>query len=904
MALHKNFPKDPYEIISPELRWFPADESLREEGEKKLIPPLVATLRRKVEEWRNNDYEGATETSKALLKWWFETEHPITKANGEVFNFRYYFCQREAVETIIYLHDIAKIKTKFDLMQFDSSGRVSTGMFQEEWKRFVIKMATGSGKTKVLSLLLAWSYFSKLYEEQSDLSRNFLIIAPNIIVLERLFHDFQGLNIFYEDPILPENGYFDRNWDEDFQLTLHKQDEVNITKKVGNVFLTNIHRVFENNKNKPVYSANGDNSEFYLGSKPTGETNESMVDLGEIVRDIDELMIMNDEAHHIHDEKLAWFKSIQDIYNKLLQKEKQLSMQIDVTATPKGKHGEIFVQTISDYPLVEAIYQDIVKHPIVPDQISKQKLKEKKSTRYSERFEDYIHLGYLEWKKVYDEQMKNNKKAVLFIMTDDTKNCDELAKDLEIKYPDLKDQILVIHTKDNGEISETATGKSQEELIKLRKEANSIDKLDNPHKVIISVLMLKEGWDVQNVTTIVGLRSYTSENKILPEQTLGRGLRRMYRGENIPEYVSVVGSDKFMDFIQSIKTEGVELEQRAMGEGTAPKSPLIVEIDRENMKKDIQKLDIEIPILTPRVVREWKNLSELDISTFKNKRIPIKIFSEEEKREIIFKKTIQKDNEEQEIHHTTILDNGLEVDFESIVGFFTRTIMAEMRLFSGYDVLYPKVKEFIEDYLFEKPVDLEDANVIRNLSEIEATKTIFEIFKKKINELTIKDKGEAEIRDYIKMSKSRPFVIKNQSYLIPKKSVFNRIIGDSEFELKFADFLEGLDEKEIISYAKNYFAVHFELEYKNSNGELSKYIPDFIIKKSEKEMWIIETKGQEDLDVPLKIERLDLWCKDINEQLKGKVKYDWVLVDYDSFMKQPPRSFEELIKSFKKYKKE
>ena len=82
-------------------------------------------------------------------------------------------------------------------MRFDSSGAVSTGMFDENWRRFVVKMATGAGKTKVLSLVLAWSFFHKLYEPESKLARNFLVIAPNIIVLDRIYKDFEGLRIFF-----------------------------------------------------------------------------------------------------------------------------------------------------------------------------------------------------------------------------------------------------------------------------------------------------------------------------------------------------------------------------------------------------------------------------------------------------------------------------------------------------------------------------------------------------------------------------------------------------------------------------------------------------------------------------------------------------------------------------------
>ncbi|MGH2568160.1 MAG: DEAD/DEAH box helicase family protein, partial [Bacteroidota bacterium] len=184
MALHPNFPKSAYAILDPDIRWFPADEALREQGYEKLLAPLVVSLRRIVSEWRESGYAGTSGTSLALLRWWFQREHPTEATDGTVFDFQYYFGQREAVETIVYLHEVAQIKDKYDLLRFDSSGAVSAGMFAESWKRFVIKMATGSGKTKVLSLLLAWSYFHKLYEADSTLARNFLVITPNIIVLD------------------------------------------------------------------------------------------------------------------------------------------------------------------------------------------------------------------------------------------------------------------------------------------------------------------------------------------------------------------------------------------------------------------------------------------------------------------------------------------------------------------------------------------------------------------------------------------------------------------------------------------------------------------------------------------------------------------------------------------------
>jgi len=341
-------------------------------------------------------------------------------------------------------------------------------------------------------------------------------------------------------------------------------------------------------------------------------------------------------------------------------------------------------------------------------------------------------------------------------------------------------------------------------------------------------------------------------------------------------------------------TEGVELERKPMGEGTGPKTPIIVEIDSENTSKDIESLDIEIPVLTPRVYREYKNLAGLDIRHFGHKKVAYISFSAEEQREIVFK-----DITTGEISHTTILDSGTVTDYRSVVGYFTQVIMKDLRLVSGYDVLYGKVKSFIQDELFAEPVDLDSLNTLRNLSELEATKTLIETFKKQINALTVQDKGDAEIRDTIKLRKTRPFIVKEQAYIVPKKSVFNRIIGDSDLELQFAAFLEDCDD--IISYVKNYLGIRFKIDYVNADGEISNYYPDFIVKRSVKEIFVVETKGLQDLDVPLKMDRLKQWCVDINKA-QSAVKYDFVFVDEEGFGKYQPKSFMELSDGFGKYK--
>jgi type III restriction enzyme len=408
--------------------------------------------------------------------------------------------------------------------------------------------------------------------------------------------------------------------------------------------------------------------------------------------------------------------------------------------------------------------------------------------------------------------------------------------------------------------------------------------------------MLKEGWDVRNVTTIVGLRAFAAQNKILPEQTLGRGLRRMFPGTDTTEYVSIVGTDAFMDFVESIQNEGVTLERKPMGEGTGPKTPIVIEVDTENKKKDLDKLDIEIPVLTSRIYREYKNLEELDPAAFGNTKVNYQLFVEEEQRAIVFR-----DITTHEIKHTTWLDNLTTTDYRNVVGYFAREIMGDLRLVSGYDMLYGKVKEFITHYLFNRTVELEELNTLRNLSEVEATKTIIETFKQKINELTIRDKGCAEIRDYIKLRQTRPFVVKEQGFLVPQRSIFNKIIGDSHLELLFASFLEHCPD--VLTYAKNYLAVHFSIDYVKADGNISSYYPDFIVRTADHQYWIVETKGQQDLDVPLKMERLKQWCHDI-KTIQHKAHFDYVFVDEEGFNKYKPVSLTELVNIFTGYKQQ
>ncbi|MCP9234748.1 DEAD/DEAH box helicase family protein [Lewinella sp. JB7] len=824
-----------------------------------------------------------------MLEHWFEIEHPLP--DGENY-FRFYFAQREAIESVIYLYEVAGVHDRYDMLRLDPSERVSAGMFPERWTRYVTKMATGTGKTKVLGLILCWSYFNELYEADSKLSRNFLLIAPNIIVLNRLRKDFEGLKYFYEDPFLPENGWRDHNWQQDFQPSLHLQDELKPISRHGNIFLTNVHRIFMPEERKLSME------DYFLGGKARSDADTGRgLDLGKVLRSdaIQDLVVLNDEAHHIHDKKLAWFQAIEDINNNLKQKTGHgLALQCDVTATPKQNNGSIFVQTVSDYPLVEAIRQNVVKTPVLPDKESRLKIAEVESADFVERYREHLNLGYLEWERQYDA-LKDTATPLLFIMAMTTKEADAAAAYLEQNFPLLRNRVLSIHTNNKGEIKETASSKkAKEELNRLRKAADDVDSPHSPYRAITSVLMLREGWDVRNVTTIVGLRPFSAKSNILPEQAIGRGLRKMF-SLDVEESLVVVGTPAFVNFIEELRDQGVEFKYAPMGASNGrPKSPLIVEIDTKKSEEELNALDIPLPVLKPRIIRDYNRLDRIDITDLKHPIAQCQDFPGETK-EIVF------NNIHGDFDHLTEV-NEFTPDWRNVLSFYTDAIMRSNRLFQGFDVLYPMVEDFVIYRLFGREVDPNQEKVLKNLSSAGVRKILYDVFNRAIARLTIHDTHTTELIGYRSLREARPSPKSEQPYVKASKSVFNLILGDNDMERAFAAKCEH-QFKDVVAFAKNTEGdggVRFHIEYQNKKGSISQFYPDFFVKTTDGTIHVVETKGREDQNDQLKIARLVRWVRDVNE-LQDKYHYEPLYVTWEDWVAHGDhaRSFADLVDLYK-----
>ena len=212
---------------------------MRTEAQLALLEPRAATapcvpaIREKVTKWRDGGYKGATDTTRLLLNHWFLTEHRSPR------KFAYHYFQREALETLIYLYEVAKIRRQKPLIETFAVRTDLKLLRYDDFARYCVKMATGSGKTKVMSLAIAWQYFNAVAEARDDFAKSFLLVAPNVIVFERLRTDFAGGRIFTTDPIIPEELRI--YWD--FQCYIRGENER--AGSIGALYLTNVQQFYE-----------------------------------------------------------------------------------------------------------------------------------------------------------------------------------------------------------------------------------------------------------------------------------------------------------------------------------------------------------------------------------------------------------------------------------------------------------------------------------------------------------------------------------------------------------------------------------------------------------------------------------------------------------------------------------
>ncbi len=830
---------------------------------EKSLPtaPCVPAIRTKVREWRDGGYKGTTTTTQTLLNYWFHTDHRLRNRP-----FAYHPFQREAIETLVYLYEVAKVRRHKTLIESFATRQDLYLLQYDAFARYCIKMATGSGKTKVMSLVIAWQYFNAVAEARDDYAKTFLLIAPNVIVFERLRTDFANGAIFKDDPVIPEQ--LKVFWD--FQCYMRGEPER--AGSMGALYLTNIQQFYErgeNGSNEPEAMT------AVIGPKPPKQVLPIEDFDTRIAARAAPVAVLNDEAHHTHEEGSEWNNVIRRLHDGT---GKGLAGQFDFTATPRHTKGELFSWTVFDYPLKQAIVDNVVKRPLKG--IAKG-ITEQKSTYASVRYRAYLVAGVERWREYRKELRGLGKKPLLFIMLNETKEADEVADWLRKRYPEEfeGDKLLVIHTNNSGEVS----GKDEDSA---RKVAREVDQQASPVNCIVSVLMLREGWDVQSVTVIVGLRPYSSKAKILPEQTVGRGLRLMFRrgtATGYTERVDVIGNKAFIEFVEQLeRDEDMKLETFEIGKDKVH----IVTIEPD---AEAHEMDIAIPSLSPILTRKQSlsaEIEKLDVSQFKCPLFPRKDgdgaaqqFKYEGHDLITLKKIIEREY--------TIPEPQTA---EEVIGYYARRIAQEVKLPSQFADLVPKVREFLVTKAFGEKVNLEPPEMVKAIGTNVAQYVTVDVFAKALRKLVIAELEPTLMDKGRPLSQTPPFPW-SRATLKAKKCIFNLVPCENEFEKQFAKFLEDADD--VVRFAKLPEQFGFSIEYTDNYGNLRYYEPDFVAVAKDGKHYLIETKGLEDVNVANKDRAATLWCQ--NATKLSDFRWGYVKVRQSEFARLAPSDFADIL---------
>ena len=843
---------------------------------------LVNPLREAVKEWRDLGYPGASGTTQDLLSHWFQRPHRMPDGNGGEIEFRYYFCQREAIETFVYLLEVRQIRTLSGLLA-DFGGPTgeleASGINPEDelWARHAFKLATGAGKTKCMSLAIVWSYFHSL-REGSDMPRHFVVVAPNLTVFERLKEDFRpeggGPDIFTRDPLVPPE------WKGDWNCSVVLQDEASGSTSGGVLYLTNIHRLFESREGRSK------DAETFPWAGPAVSKSKSL-DAGEELRERitshKRVLVLNDEAHHVWDPGSAWNQAIRSIHDTMKKRGGDgVIAQLDFSATPKNDKGVVFPHVVCDTPLGEAVDAGIIKTPVIG---KSRQIVEQPHDDAAYRFEAHLRVGYERWRRSRDEWSKSGRKPLLFVMCENTDAADQITTRLnsDAVFKDLNSRTINLHTNLKGRIKkQKIDGKtidvfvedekaiSDDDLKALRRISRDLDSNESQYTCIVSVLMLREGWDVRNVTTIVPLRPLTAQSNILPEQTLGRGLRRMTPPGQANELVTVVEHPSFVGLYEQ------ELEQQGLPIAVedVEKVPATTVTIFPDETKDFAALDIALPALTAahEIQPKLEGLTIEDVrATFRPyKPLPLGKQAatdiEYEGRALITDELI----ETMKIS-LPLLQNGI-----TAISFFVRELEAACRVQSTHTVLAPLLQTFLGEILFGEKVSLVDRRLTARLSDQDVREHIRAVFIPLIRARTIKIEKRRVKGASQSLRHWKPFQAtfsENRPVEKAVKTLFNLVPCNQSLEVAISHFLDKAPD--VVAFAKNAGPQAARIDYLTADHRLAFYTPDFFARDGAGAYHLVETKGRQDQDVPRKAAAAIEWCKTAS---KSGVRWQYVFV--------------------------
>ena len=906
--------------------------------------------------WEDGSFmDSVTPTTRNLLTYWFDD------AYAEMREVNFHIGQRQAILNIIYIHEVLK-KDKIGDVYVDlaPSLLLAKGFGIEQLQediysipKYCVKMATGTGKTWVFEALVIWQYLNARHEEEGNFTKNFLIIAPGVIVYERLLDAFlgksredgEGRDFETCDIKVQEDLFLPEEYRSEFYGFL--QSSVAAKKEIGEkvtgdglIAITNQHLLMgaeEQSGDEP-----GIEDGWRLPVSPGVAAGNSLDTLDnslngkkelEFLHRLPDLMMINDEAHHIHDnvkggekDEVEWQKALRYI---AVGKGKR-AIQVDFSATPynqKGKNKIYFPHIIVDFDLKEAIRRGLVKMLWLSERkelavealdFRAERNEAGEVIGLSEGQRQMIRAGLAKLKILEEEfaEVDESKKPKMLIMCEDTTVVPLVAEFLYQEGLD-RDDFLEIHSNKKGEVGE-------EEWNIIRQKLFSLDRHEKP-RVVISVLMLREGFDVNNVCVIVPLRS--TESGILLEQTIGRGLRLMWRGNpeidelkaenrramqehkaatNFFDVLSIVEHPKFREFYEELISEGLMGEEDDSKRNVEPKGDL----ETVGLKENYEEYDFKLPFIVDESAMQMKKI-KIDINKLAPFGVPyeslIKMVPDRETwidRNVengvnagfyevttgVFRSSSYNDYIGRLTNHIVEKLNspvdkigrnknaaaypGLMVDNVEIAGAIDRYI--RHRLFNmdinpaeGKNwkvLLFDEVMNHIKGQLVTQ--------IIKAQEEVETvgeTKVVFTAFSS-VDKITVREK-----------------------YCIqPVKCIYERCPYPSNKGIFERDFMEFCDrDGEVDAFCKVIENRHTfaRFRYIRDDGMPAEYIPDFVVRMGN-DCYLVETKAQNQLSQPNVVRKKRAavrWVEKINmlkpetrenitwhyAMLPDKMFYDW-----------------------------
>ena len=920
--------------------------------------------------WESGELmEQVTPTTQELLKFWFSEEYCSLR------NRNFHAGQRQAILNIVYLHEVMGVRNVMeyyeqltpDLMPIVDLGTLGQKKYQ--MPKYAVKMATGTGKTWVMHALLLWQMLnarrdasttpSKGGEMRFRFTKNFLIVAPGLIVYDRLLDAFCGrMERGKEERNIETNDFY---LNQEVFIPVHYRQEVfsfiqnNVVTKEegigrkttgdGLIALTNWH-LFENQiADEPNESQLKDIPGMINELLPIRPGKAAGNDLGmldrrylrgselEYLAELDDIMVINDEAHHIHElkrngeiEEVEWQKGL----NAIAEKKGERFFQIDFSATPYDQRGSgkkvqkcFFPHIIVDFDLATAMRKGLVKTLLLD---RRQELTELKDLDYKAVRDErnkvcdlsdgqrlMLRAGLAKLKKLETEftAVDEKKNPKMLVICEDT-SVAPYVNQLMLDEGLAQDEVVTIDSNAKGEVSE-------EEWKETKKKLFDIDKYQKP-KVIVSVLMLREGFDVNNICVIVPLRS--SEAPILLEQIIGRGLRLMWRE---PEYQSIKEDDRkrvlqlhsqpktyidmlsiiehpaFIQFYDDLFAQGLAVEETGeTGEGGSTGDLIKV-----GLREDYERFDFEWPIIVREAEEELED-AEIDIKTLQ----PFTAFPLDRLRqflaqdgetfisqEAISKTQFGRYKVTANLFTATSYNEYLQKLLRTITLRFDRvTSHREMpvpNLQINEAQMIAVVDRYIRTRLFAQPFNPFNGSDWKILLSKDAivTKHIIEemaraIFNLQNNIMTT----DAQVI-HTRFSSVTEIKMRESYSVETHKTIYERQGFPSHgggLERAFIDFLDKDGEVERflkISENMHPFAIIY---YMRRDGLMATYHPDFIVATHEK-VYLIETKGNDklfDKNVRQKQTAAIEWTRKINElkpEERMNREWEYVLISEDNF---------------------